>query len=170
MTQDDFIQALSQHKRILYKLAYSYCRTTEDRHDLVQEMTMQLWRSYPQFDHRVLFSTWMYRVAMNVAISHVRQQSHPLRVTISLDTIPFDEFGLDLSEVDQYMSTQSDNMRVLDLLIRELDELSRALILLFLDGFDYEEIAGILGISASNVSTRLNRLKQKLQTQFAEKN
>jgi RNA polymerase sigma factor (sigma-70 family) len=165
MTQDDFIQALSEHKRILYKLAYSYCRTTEDRHDLVQEMTMQLWRSYPQFDHRVLFSTWMYRVAMNVAISHVRQESHPLR-----DTVPFDEFGLDLNEVDQYMSTQSDNMRVLDQLIRELDELSRALILLFLDGFQYEEIASILGISASNVSTRLNRLKQKLQTQFAEKN
>ncbi len=162
--QEAFIEMLATHKRILYKVAYSYCRQKEDRADLVQDMVLHLWRAYPQFDERVLFSTWMYKIAMNVAISHYRSESKKLRETLSLE-----EFGLDVAQADHLMDGQTENMKILEQLIRELDELNRGLILLFLDGYSNEEIASMMGLTNSNVSTRINRIKQKLQTQFLER-
>ncbi len=163
MDEELFLQQLASHKRLLYKVAYSYCRHAEDRRDLVQDMVMQLWRSFRSFDQRVQFSTWMYRIAMNVAISHYRSETRQVR-----DTLPLEEFGLDIAEADQLYSAQSDNMRTLDKLISELDELNRALILLFMDGYSNDEIANIMGLSTANVATRMTRIKQKLQTRFAE--
>ncbi|MCH8619783.1 RNA polymerase sigma factor [Undibacterium sp. TS12] len=163
MDQELFLQHLAQHKRLLYKVAHGYCRHAEDRRDLVQDMVVQLWRAYPGFDGRVQFSTWMYRIAMNVAISHYRSEARQVR-----DTVPLEEFGLDIAEADQLFNAQSDNMRTLDKLIRELDELNRALILLFMDGHGNEEIASIMGLTATNVATRMSRIKQKLQSRFAE--
>jgi RNA polymerase sigma-70 factor (ECF subfamily) len=86
------------------------------------------------------------------------------------DTLPLEEFGLDIAEADQLYNAQSDNMRTLDKLISELDELNRALILLFMDGHDNDEIASIMGLSTANVATRMTRIKQKLQARFAEGN
>lgn len=157
----EFLARLENHKRILYKVAYMYCRDREDRQDLVQEMLIQLWRSYGRFDDRVQFSTWMYRIAVNVAISHYRHEGRRIR-----DTLPLEEYGLDIAAADQLFDDAGDNMRVLRQLIDAMDELNRALILLFLEGFSSEEIAEIVGISASNVSTRINRIKTKLQTEF----
>ncbi len=165
MDEELFLQQLAMHKRLLYKVAYSYCRHAEDRRDLVQEMVMQLWRSFCSFDQRVQFSTWMYRIAMNVAISHYRSETRQVR-----DTLPLEEFGLDIAEAEQLYSAQSDNMRTLDKLITELDELNRALILLFMDGHDNDEIASIMGLSTANVATRMTRIKQKLQARFVEGN
>lgn len=67
-----FVARLEKHQRILFKVAYMYCRDRDDRQDLVQEMLIQVWRSYARFDERVQFSTWMYRIAVNVAITHYR--------------------------------------------------------------------------------------------------
>ena len=158
---EGFLTRLENHKRILYKVAYMYCRDREDRQDLVQEMVIQLWRSYERFDDRVQFSTWTYRIAVNVAISHFRAEGRRIR-----NTLPLEEFGLDIAAADQLFDEASDNMRTLKKLIDSLDELNRALILLFLEGFTSDEIADVVGISASNVSTRINRLKAKLQTEF----
>ncbi|HEX4780730.1 MAG TPA: RNA polymerase sigma factor [Usitatibacter sp.] len=156
-----FLELLAGHRAILHKVAYGYCRDPEDRRDLVQEMAIELWRSFPRFDGRVLFTTWAYRVALNVAISHFRGERRRIR-----DTIPFDEV-LDLGVDDPLLDTASDNMRVLRRLIDGLDALNRALILLYLDGNTAEEIAAILGISPANVTTRVNRVKNELQRGFA---
>ena len=161
----EFIARLEKHQRILFKVAYMYCRDRNDRQDLVQEMLVQLWRSYARFDERVRFSTWMYRIAVNVAITHYRNEGRRVR-----DTVPLDEYGLDIVAADALFENEGDNMRALRQLIDGLDELNRALILLFLEGFSSEEIAGVVGISASNVSTRINRLKTKLQIAFHELN
>lgn len=161
----EFVEHLRQHKRILYKVSSTYCRDREDRRDLVQEILIELWTAFPRYDGRALFSTWAYRIAMNVAISHVRhrtRQQRDVRQTVSLD-----ELGLDFSAADELEHSQADNMRTLQILIRDLDELNRGLILLFLDGYNADETAEIMGISASNVSTRINRLKQKLAAAFA---
>ena len=155
----EFIARLEKHQRILFKVAYMYCRDREDRQDLVQEILIQVWRSYARFDERVQFSTWMYRIAVNVAITHYRSESRRIR-----DTEPLEECGLDIAAADALFD--SDNMRALRQMIDGLDELNRALILLFLEGFSSEEIAEVVGISASNVSTRINRLKIKLQSEF----
>ena len=161
----EFIARLERHQRILFKVAYMYCRDRDDRQDLVQEMLIQVWRGYERFDGRVQFSTWMYRIAVNVAITHYRSEGRRLR-----DTVPLEEFGLDIAVAESLFDNDSDNMRVLRQMINGLDELNRALILLFLEGFSSEEIAEVVGISASNVSTRINRLKTKLQDAFNETN
>lgn len=163
-SEEAFLRHLEPCKAILYKVAYTYCRDAEERRDLVQEMVMQCWRSFPRFDEAagVKFSTWMYRVAMNVAISRFRTEKREVR-----DTVPLDEFALDLAAADQLDEKQSDNLRVLRQLIDGMDELNRALVLLFLEGFDSDEIAAMVGISASNVSTRMSRIKQKLTEQFS---
>ncbi|MCY7388830.1 MAG: RNA polymerase sigma factor [Burkholderiales bacterium] len=157
----EFLARLENHKRILFKVAYLYCRDRDDRQDLVQEMLIQCWRSYARFDERVQFSTWIYRVAVNVAISHFRREGTRIR-----DTVPLEDYGLNIAAADALFDDDGDNMRALRQLINGLDELNRALILLFLEGFNSEEIAAVVGISASNVSTRINRLKSRLQAEF----
>jgi RNA polymerase sigma factor (sigma-70 family) len=156
--QDRFLALLEEHKRILYKVANAYCRNRLDRPDLIQEIILELWRSFGRFDGRARFSTWMYRIAMNVAISAYRGERRRIR-----DALPLDELGLNLEAADRAMEGASDDIRLLHQLIRGLDELSRALIVLLLDGYGHDEIAEIVGISTSNVATRLHRIKQKLQ-------
>jgi RNA polymerase sigma-70 factor (ECF subfamily) len=157
-----FLALLNDHRAILHKVAYGYCRQPEDRADLVQEMAVELWRSFPRFDHRVKFSTWAYRVAMNVAISRFRGEGRRIR-----DTVPIDELGTELGREDPLLEGASDNMRVLRRMIEGLDDLNRALILLYLDGHTSDEIAEIVGITPGNVTTRVNRLRQRLQDEFA---
>lgn len=156
--QDRFVALLEEHKRILYKVANAYCRNREDRGDLIQETVTQLWRSFGQFDDRNRFSTWMYRIAMNVAISFYRSENRRIR-----ETVPIDEFGLDLAAADRVMDAAGDDVRILHQFIGQLGELNRALIILYLDGHSHDEIAGIMGISTTNVATKISRIKQQLQ-------
>ena len=157
-----FLELIEGHKKILYKVSYAYCNNAEDRADLIQDMLIQLWQSYRRFDGRSQFSTWMYRVAMNVAISFYRSEGRRIR-----DALPIEDVAMDLTAADQAFDTGADNMRVLQKLLAQMDEMNRALVVLFLDGFSYEQIADVIGISASNVGTRLNRIKQQLQRDFA---
>jgi RNA polymerase sigma factor (sigma-70 family) len=160
--QTRFLALLHEHRAILYKVAFGYCRNREDRIDLVQDMVIQLWRSFGRYDGRVKFSTWAYRVAMNVAISHFRGERRRIR-----DTLPFDQLAYELAADDPLSEEARDNMRVLRRLIDGLDELNRALVLLYLEGHTSEEIAEIVGISPANVTTRMNRVKNNLQRGFA---
>ena len=105
----EFLGRLDNHKRILYKVAYIYCRDREDRQDLVQEMLIQLWRSYGRFDDHVRFSTWMYRIAVNVAISHYRNEGRRIR-----DTLPLEEYGLDIAAADHLFRRQHARAAPLD--------------------------------------------------------
>lgn len=158
--QERFVLLLEQHKKILYKVASSYCRNAEDRNDLVQEIVIQLWRSFDRYDEQYRFSTWMYRIAMNVAISFFRGESRRMR-----DMAPFDEPLLELAAPEP----ESDDIRLLRQFIDALDDLNRALIILYLDGNDHATISEILGISATNVSTRIGRIKERLRQEFAAK-
>lgn len=152
---------LEAHKGILYKVANAYCQNREDRSDLLQETVIQLWRSFDSFDDRFKFSTWMYRIAMNVAISFYRSESRHSR-----SAVPLEEFGLEVADADQVLAEASDDLRRLYELIHQMDALNRALILLYLDGYGHEAIAETVGISSSNVATRINRIKQRLQRDF----
>lgn len=160
-THDRFLALVEEHKRILYKVANAYCPNREDRHDVIQEIVIQLWRSFDRFDGRCRFSTWMYRIAMNVAISFYRSERSRLH-----DTVPIEDFVFDLAVADRAMEEAGDDLRRLNQLINQMDELSRALILLYLDGYSHEEMAAVLGISTTNVATKINRIKQKLQRDF----
>jgi RNA polymerase sigma factor (sigma-70 family) len=160
--QSQFLSLLEEHKGILYKVANAYCRNREDRPDLIQEIVAQLWRAFDRFESGRPFSTWMYRIALNLAISFYRRENRRIR-----DTLPVDEAALELAEADKMLHEVRDDVRLLQGFINQLDELNRAVILLYLDGCSHDAIAEVVGISNTNVSTRINRIKQRLQREVA---
>ena len=157
--QRQFESRIDEHRKILYKVCRLYCSDQNDREDPGQEILVQLWRSYPRFDERCLFSTWMYRVALNTAISFIRSESTRKRHIGA--SAPF------LLEFAQAPETESDGVRTMYELIANMDPLHKALIVLYLDGNSYEEIATVLGISVSNVATKLNRIKNTMKKDAA---
>jgi RNA polymerase sigma-70 factor, ECF subfamily len=159
--QETFRDLVELHKKILYKVCNTYCRDHDSREDLAQEIMFQLWRSFGKFDGRCRFSTWMYRIALNVAISFYRSESTRTRHVFS------DEQRLLEAVVEP--EHQPEEVRLLYELIAELDPLNKALIVLYLDGNNYKEIAEIVGISETNVATKINRLKSKLKQEFETK-
>jgi len=162
--QDRFLALLDEHKKILYKVAGSYCRNDRDgadREDLVQEMVVQLWRSFDRYDESYRFSTWMYRIALNVAISFYRSESRRSRHTVPAEASLLEIAGASpAAELD-------DDLRLLQQFIEQQGELDRALLLLYLDGNRHDTIAEVLGISETNVGTKIARLKQKLRRDLA---
>lgn len=161
VSQERFLSLVEENKKILYKVANAYCKDPNDRPDLVQEIVVELWLSFNRFDNRCQFSTWMYRIAINVAISFYRSQRRK-----GQNIVPIKDFILEIAVADEMLEQAGDDIRLLYKLINQLDELNKILIILYLDGYSQNEIAEILGISSSNVSTKVNRIKQKLQQEF----
>src|SRR5450755_3371099 len=156
--QERFQARLEEHKKILYKVCKSYCRDRDARDDLAQEIIIQLWRSFDKLDDRCRFSTWMYRIALNVAISFYRRENTRTRYVIS------DEEHL-LEAIDE-AKNHPEEIGLLYEFIEGLDPLNKALVLLYLDGNNYQEIAEVLGISETNVATKISRLKSKMKQEF----
>ena len=161
MTQGDsqthFLFLLNEHRKIVYKVAATYCANAEDRRDLAQEICTQLWRAFPKYDANRRFSTWMYRIALNVAISFLRRTGDYVRHTQTLD----DDWLQELP--DSTADDADERVALLRRFIGSLDDLNRALMLLYLDEHSYREIADVLGITETNVATKLNRLKQRIR-------
>ena len=165
--QDAFLAGLNAHKGILYKVSNAYCAKPEDRHDLVQEIIVELWRAYPAFDAtRAQFSTWLYRIALNVAISVHRGQMRRVSDAVPIDTLEVDAL-MNFAAADRELAKGNDDLLALQQLLASLDALSRALVLLYLEGYEQNEIAELTGLTPTNVSTRMQRIKQKLADQIS---
>lgn len=160
--EDAFLASLEAHRGILYKVSSLYCANAADREDLAQEIVAQLWRSYPRFDGRSRFSTWMYRVALNVAISWVRDD-RTRRERLSPDAALLEATLADAAAGDMPPELHV----LLAEVLSRLPELDRALLLLYLEGEDHATIAGVLGISETNVATKIGRLKHRLETEIS---
>ena len=157
--QGEFAARLADHRGILVKIAYTYAFDRSEREDLIQEICLQLWRSYPSYDRQRRFSTWMYRVALNTAISWLRQTQLRIRDDASLDAA---------AEVKAETAPEPDErIEWVYRFLRTLPSLDRALLLLYLDDRSYREIAEVLGISETNVGTKINRLKQLIRRDVA---
>ena len=154
--QARFQTLLDRHQKMVFKVANTYGRNFEDRRDLVQEISVQLWRAFPRYDHRRSFSTWMYRIALNVSISFARRAGH--RKTESL---PRDDLLAGLTDSSAAERESDDKVVALHAFVQRLDDLNRALLLLYLDEHSYRDIADVLGISETNVATKIGRLKQR---------
>lgn len=155
-----FAALLDQHRGIVLKIARGYCAHQEDRLDLIQDISVQAWDAFDSFDPaRARFSTWLYQVALNVAISQVRRQHLRQRhhATLDEDTLPVDAGA---------PAEQQHAIQQLEGAIGALPPLDRALMLLHLDDHNHRQIADILGISTANVSTRLHRLHQQLRARL----
>lgn len=151
---------LERHRKIVFKVANTYARLPEDRADLAQEIITQCWRAFPAYDASRSFSTWMYRIALNVAISFVRRAHQR-----DTHAIAFDETMHDIAIEAEAESDE--RVRALSQFMQQLDALNRALLMLYLEEKSYREIADILGISESNVATKISRLKQRIRADIA---
>lgn len=154
--ESEFLKVVEQHNRLIYKISYGYCSNLEDRKDLAQEIILQLWKSFDQFNDKYKLSTWIYRIALNVSISYLRKVK--TRSKGQLELVPDFEVSTDAEkpeEIDQLYK-----------FINQLDQMNKALIILYLDELSYAEMAEVLGITETNVATKLNRIKQRLKEQF----
>lgn len=161
MEKEKFISVIKDNQNLIFKICYTYCKNSENRKDLEQEILLQLWKSFKKFDGRVKISTWIYRIALNTAISFYRNDCKANDKTSQIDASI-----ISLSNVEEN-SEFDENISILYQLIGELNEFDKALILLYLDSNKYSEIADILGISETNVATKICRVKKILKNQFS---
>ena len=161
---EQFLSIIEQHKGIIYKIANSFKKDEDDKKDLMQEIILQLWRSFASYDEKSKFSTWMYRVALNVAIASYRQEKrkNELITPMSDSIIAFAD--------DDDKSDMQYEIRLLNQFISELKELDRALMLLYLEEKSGKEMAEILGLSETNIRTKINRIKEQLKQRFSKIN
>ena len=146
----EFRDLLKQNQGIIHKISALYSEESADKEDLFQEICLQLWRSYESFKSKAQFSTWMYKVSLNTAISYTRKRSKWMRAeTLYPET-----------EMPAVVDAGDERSRLLAQAISRLNRIDKAMILLWLEGESYEEIARIMGITKSNVSVRLVRIKR----------
>jgi len=148
--EKEFLNMIREHRGIIYKVASIYADKENILDDLYQEVVLNLWKAFPDFRKESAYSTWIYRIALNTCISFYRKSSRkPMYVELSPD--------LKISSEDNSLYVNE-----LYTLINQLNKLERAIIFLYLEDRPYKEIADIMGITPTNVSTKINRIKEKL--------
>lgn len=158
--KEAFITAIKNNEGIIYKTAALYTHDVHDKNDLVQEIIYQLWKSFDSYDERASLSTWMYRVAMNVAVYHLKTSKRKI-ATVPLDsefTAITESYNAEFEEKLQIFKTHVNNLNLLD----------KGIVMLYLEDKSYEEIAQITGLTTTNVGTRLMRIKEKLKKQITK--
>lgn len=153
--ETEFIQIIQQHSKIIYKVCCLYCKDAETKKDLFQEIVLQVWKGFPQFRGDSSITTWMYRIALNTAISNYRKESkRPYKA-------PLDHEVFELPDPAQLPDHEP--MQILYKAIEHLTKVEKAIILLYLEEKTYEEIAFVIGITRTNVGVKITRIKTKLE-------
>jgi RNA polymerase sigma-70 factor, ECF subfamily len=150
-SEKEFTQLIDQNRGIIFKVIRLYVNHEEDEQDLFQEILFQAWKSYPRFDGRSKFSTWLYRVGLNTVLTFKRR---PQVVSPHADLASLN--------IAHTVKTYSDESESLFLAIRDLNELDRMIITLHLDGYENDEVAEISGLTKNNVAVKLHRCKETL--------
>ena len=149
----EFSELIQKNQAIIHKITMVYVNGRANREDLFQEICLQLWKSYPNFRKESQFSTWLYRVALNTAISNVRKEKKSFSFEPLRETDKIVEVG----------DVEKEKIKLLYQAISKLNRIDKAIILLWLEEKNYEEIASIMGTSKKNVSVKLVRIKRKLE-------
>ena len=158
-TATDFTALIEENKRLIFKICNSYCRNVADREDLAQEIIFQLWKSWGSFNSSVKLSTWMYRIALNVAISFYRKEKRTTNTILLADHL------IEIIDENLEEGLQT-NLNALKQFINELKPLDKALMILYLEEKSHREMAEIIGISSTNVATKIGRIKEQLKQKF----
>ncbi len=158
--KDLFIEVIKANEGLIYKITTLYTNSVEDRDDLYQEIVYQLWKSFPSFNEKSKLSTWMYRVALNTAIYHLKKDKK--RVLTDPIDIGIERFSENMDRGEE------EKIALLFQHIQLLNLLEKGIILLYLEGKNHEEIAAIVGLSTTNVGTKISRIKEKLKTQITQ--
>lgn len=152
--QESFIKQVEEHQNIIHKVINLYVQNPSEKPDLYQEILLQAWHSFPTFKAESKFSTWLYRVAFNTAITFVRKQKKSILFSGGQDL----QYLTELPDTDE-----GENIRLLYRMIARLSPMDKALIMLYIDNLEYAEIAAITGLSMSNVGVKINRIKGALK-------
>ena len=148
-----FLQTINEHQRIFHKVCRMYTSNQDDHNDLFQEMILQLWKAFPSFRNEAKITTFMYRIALNTAISGIRKKKIK---TTELESISF-QIKENIEE------NYNDELKLLYASIEQLSNIEKSIVLLFLEDKPYDEIAEITGISANYVAVKMSRIKEKLR-------
>ena len=151
--EKEFLKTIHENQNIIYKVCRMYRDSKEDQEDLFQEIVYQLWKSYPSFRGESKVSSWLYRIALNVSIA-VYRKSRPI-----IDN--YEDFPENIHPLEE--TPESENEERLFSAMRKLNDAEKAVISLYLEDFNYQEIAEITGLSENNVGVKLNRIKSKLK-------
>lgn len=165
--QQYFKEIMEQHKGILFKVARAYCSDDDDRQDLIQEIMIQIWQSIHKYNDQYKISTWLYRISLNVAISFYRKSSTRAKKQVELTEPMAEMLTEQTSEKEEHLEKEQ-HLNLLEQFICELKEIDKALMILYLEDKNHTEIAEIMGISVSNVGTKIGRIKDKLRTRFSQ--
>lgn len=154
-----FTEMIKDHEGVIFKITKVYANGHDNQKDLYQEIVYNLWVGFDSFRGDSKISTWMYRVALNTAFTYIRAQKRR-GLKVGLDHIQL--------KYEAHDPTLEDQLKKMYAQIKQLNDLEKGLILLLLEGKKYEEISQITGLSASNVGTRISRIKQKLKQQIVK--
>ncbi|OBX25385.1 RNA polymerase sigma-70 factor (ECF subfamily) [Gelidibacter algens] len=156
-----FTKVIKKNEGLIFKVAILYTNSLQDREDLSQEIVFQLWKSFDSFNEQSKLSTWMYRVALNTAIYNLKQSKKRIETTaIELETMQF---------ADVLDKTEEERIKLLYEHVQRLNLLEKGIILLYLEGKSHVEIASIIGITTSNVGTKISRIREKIKSQITKK-
>ncbi len=153
--EKEFVQQLEENQNIVHKICRLYTNDADSHNDLFQEVTIQLWRAYPKFRGDSKFSTWMYRVALNTAITLYRKKKR------RVDTASYEQIEFKATEQD-YDDETNEQLTLLYSAVKQLNDIEKALVFLYLENKNYKEISKTLGISEVNARVKMNRVKTKL--------
>ncbi len=155
--EHQFVTELQNNQNIVHKVCTLYTNDQDAHNDLFQEITIQLWKAYPKFRGDSKLSTWMYRVALNTAITLYRKSKRSIQ-TQDYESVIFK------IKADEYDETQEQQLKLMYKAVKQLGDIDKALVFLYLEDKDYREIAETLGISEVNARVKMNRIKTKLRT------
>jgi len=154
--EHNFVTNLEQNQNIVHKVCRIYTNDADSHKDLFQEITIQLWKAYPKFRGDSKFSTWMYRVALNTAITLYRRSKRSLRTT-DIESIDFK------IKAEEYDEEEEQQLKLMYAAVKQLNDIEKALVFLYLEDKSYREIAETMGISEVNARVKMNRVKTKLK-------
>ena len=155
--EHSFVEQLEKHQNIVHKVCRLYTNNQEAHNDLFQEITIQLWKAYPKFRGDSKFSTWMYRVGLNTAITLYRKSKR------SIQTQEFESIQFKIKS-EEYDDTEEQQLKLLYKAVHLLNDIEKALVFLYLEDKNYSEISETLGITEVNARVKMNRVKTKLKT------
>ncbi|MEO5683273.1 MAG: RNA polymerase sigma factor [Chitinophagaceae bacterium] len=153
-TEQEFIQLIGHHQKIIHKVCNLYMNSEQDKKDLFQEVLLSAWKGYRNFKGDAKFSTWLYRVALNTAITFYRKEQRQVDTAQMSDHLTIDS---------EYSHTEQEQLTAMYTSINALSGIDKALVMLYMEDYSYAEIGETMGITANNVAVKMNRIKTKLK-------
>lgn len=156
----EFVSLIETHQNLIHKICKLYTNSTAEHKDLFQEITIQLWTAYPKFRGDSKFSTWMYRVGINTAISLYRKSTRRIK------SLSFDDISFKIPQNEIYNDLEDQQINDIYRAVKQLNDVDKALMFLYLEDKSYKEISETMGISEVNARVKMNRIKKKLKEQL----